>query len=491
MSLTLKDREDLSVFWDNHLRVAFEQSARHDLPAMVEASIAHVIMLHRCGSLRGKRAAVLLRGLHQLWEQWQDPSSLPTRFNGVSEDPYYFLEHELALACGISSDDLDVQLARSRNDLDSAVFRMILRRMVLEEVDLLVQTIQDTCDRAAETSSAVIIGMTHRRPAQPTTIAHVLMGLAESMRIQTNGLLRAYDELNQSPLGGAAFAGTDIPIDEGVVADLLGFDGTVPSTYYGIAGADHFTGLSGQQARVLGTCARWARVLQEWMSLKWVTTPLDFTQGSSIMPQKVNPVVCEHLVSMAGTGLSLMQAAYTNVTQSWFEDSNNATTDIQVHLWNLHDVVRRSLRMIDGLMRELAIDELPTTEEIIDSGATTTAVAEALAIHGAPWRGAHGAVGELVRISSPRRWRSDQVIDALDHHHVDASLAQVVLEAGQNPAVILERTGAGTPGLLPMREAISNARHAARELQTAADSRRSHLDDSRRRLLEISVPAVD
>ncbi|MEU4754923.1 lyase family protein, partial [Micromonospora tulbaghiae] len=31
------------------------------------------------------------------------------------------------------------------------------------------------------------------------------------------------------------------------------------------------------------------------MSWGWVVTPGEFTQGSSIMPQKRNPVVLEHL----------------------------------------------------------------------------------------------------------------------------------------------------------------------------------------------------
>ena len=159
----LREREDLSIFWDNHLRVAFEQAAAHDLPAMVEASLAHVLVLRRTGALTPERADLLLRGLLTLWDElgpepgrtsWTPRLASPV-FDGSVEDPYYFLEQQLARACGIETADLDVQLARSRNDLDAAVFRMILRRMVLDELDLLLQLVDDTAERTDATVDAV------------------------------------------------------------------------------------------------------------------------------------------------------------------------------------------------------------------------------------------------------------------------------------------------------------------------------------------------
>src|SRR5699024_3492759 len=131
-------------------------------------------------------------------------------FDGTVEDPYYHLEQQLAAACGISTAELDVQLARSRNDLDAGVFRMILRRGILDLAELLLQTVHDLSEAAGRTVESVLIGHTHRRPAQPTTIAHVLSGLAEAMLSQADELLSIYDEMNVSPLGSAAFTGTDV-----------------------------------------------------------------------------------------------------------------------------------------------------------------------------------------------------------------------------------------------------------------------------------------
>jgi len=477
------------VYWDNHLRVAFEQSAAHDLPAMVEASIAHVIMLGRCGTLPTARAARLLAGLHRLWDQWGTGIESPY-FDGTSEDPYYFLEHRLAEACGIDRADLDVQLARSRNDLDSGVFRMILRRMVLDELDLLVQLIGDTAEKTDETVDAVIVGYTHRRPAQPTTIAHVLNGVAHAWLSQVGGLLGAYDELNVSPLGGAAFAGTDLAVDAAVVADLLGFDSSYESSYEAIAGAEHLMRLAAEQARVGATAARLSRVLLEWMDKGWIRTPLAFTQGSSIMPQKVNPVVCEHLVSMGGAGVADLAAVYINITQAWYEDSNNATTDVQQHLWRGADRVVRTLRLVDGLMRDLTVATLPTSAEIVASGATTTAVAEALAGKGVPWRGAHSLVGGLVRTASPLEWTTASVTAALAAAGLDLALADTVLTAGQRPGLVLDRLQPGSPGRAAVAAANEGVRARLVGLRAQIATRRSRLDRARTRLLGISLDAA-
>lgn len=478
----LKGREDLSVFWDNHLRVAFEQAAAHDLPAMVEASLAHVIMLEECGSLPSERARLLLKGLLKLWQRWGDGQTT-FEFDGTAEDPYYTMERELAAACGIEKSELNVQLARSRNDLDAAVFRMVLRRMILDQVDLLAQLIDDTATRAEETAEVLIIGQTHRRPAQPTTMAHVLCGLAEAWRSQADGLVSVWDEMNVSPLGGAAFTGTDIAISPERVAALLGFDRVFTSSYEAIAGAEHFMRLAGEHARIGATASRWARVLQEWMGLGWVKVPLAFTQGSSIMPQKVNPVVLEHLVSMGGAVLGDTTAVFANVGGGWYEDSNNATTDIQQHLWRSCDRTVRTLRLLDGLMEELAPANPPTEAEIVAAGCTTTSVAEALASRGAPWRGAHGAVGDLFRAAPPAEWDEDLVARTLAGHGLPAELAPVVLEAGLRPAAILARAGRGTPGTDATHEAVRALRAAAGGIRTVSADRRTRLDEARERLL--------
>ncbi len=497
----LVDRDDLSIYWDNHLRVAFETSAPHDLPAMVEASLAHVLMLGERGALPAERSQRLLRGLLELWQQlgpgqnqaaWQ-PRVRSYDFDGSVEDPYYYLEQQLAKACDISTDDLDVQLARSRNDLDAGVFRMILRRGILDVAELLVQTATDVLAASERTCEDVVIGHTHRRPAQPTTIGHVLSGLAETLISQASDLVGVYDEMNVSPLGSAAFTGTDIDIDADRLAELLGFDSAFTASYEAVAGAEHFMRLAAVFARVTSTGARWARVLQEWMNLGWVATPASFSQGSSIMPQKQNPVVLEHLVSMAGASNADMLATYTTIAAGWYEDSNNATTDVQKHLWHATDLVVRFLRLYDGVIRELEVKDLPDDLTIVRSGATTTAVAEALAQRSVPWRAAHGVVGQLFRAGDPTTWDATQVASALTAAGVDPepSVVELVMTSGREPRRVLDRRQPGSPGVAAVHHANAGNRRRVSELVETFAVRRRHLDRARTDLLVAAQACVD
>ena len=486
----LKDQENLSIYWDNHLRDAFYEAAPHIYPAMVEASLAHVLMLTRQGILPHGRGEVLLKGLLALWARTESGEQAYV-FDGSVEDPYYFLEQQLAAECGIPTSELDVQLARSRNDLDAGVFRMILRRQLLDQTALVVQAASDAAAQAAGNADSLIIGFTHRRPAQPTTIGHVLAGLSEAMLSQAREMLSVYEELNVSPLGSAAFTGTDLPIDPYMVGGLTGFDSSFSSSYEAVAGAEHFMRLAAIQARITATGARFARVLLEWMTFKWVETPTAYTQGSSIMPQKKNPVVLEHMVSMAGVTAADMAATYANIGSAWYEDSNNATTDVQKHLWRAGNRVIRFMRMMDGLLLDLRVQELPDHAEIVASGATTTAVAEALAARGVPWRTAHDIVGRLVRADAPADWTADGVAKAFADAGIKATeeLVSTTLSAGQQPELILARTQVGSPGSEAVRRNARESQHRADAFGLEVQRRRSLLDTARERLMAAATDA--
>ncbi|MBF4993205.1 argininosuccinate lyase [Arthrobacter gandavensis] len=479
----LTDRPDLSVYWDNHLRDAFEEAAANIYPPMVEASLAHVWMLDDEGILPRERSARLEKGLLELWERITDGRQEYV-FDGSVEDPYYFMEQQLAAACGISTSELDVQLARSRNDLDAGAFRMVLRRQILDQADLVFQAAADAAELARRHADALIIGFTHRRPAQPTTIGHVLGGLAEALLSQGRELLDIYAEMNVSPLGSAAFTGSDVPINPQTVAGLLGFDSTFTSSYEAVAGAEHFMRLAAAQARICATGARFSRVLLEWMTFGWVATPNAYTQGSSIMPQKKNPVVLEHMVSMAGAAAADMSATYANINSGWYEDSNNATTDVQKHLWRASDRVIRFVRMLDGLLGEFTVLRLPDKAEIVRSGATTTSVAEALAVAGVPWRGAHDVVGRLFKSADPTAWSREQVTGALAAGNISADLADLVLAAGTDPGRILDRPQAGSPGIKAVTATADLAAEAARTLAVRTAELRAGIDAARAGLLE-------
>ncbi|WP_197319912.1 lyase family protein [Saccharomonospora sp. NB11] len=463
----------LSTYWQNHLRVAFEESAPQLYRPMLEASLAHVVMLAEQGLLPAERAKALLSGLRTLLAEEDDR----LEFDGSVEDVYFLVEQRLAAAAGIAPSELDVQLARSRNDLDAGVFRMVLRENVLEQARLACAAAAVAAAQADRHAEVLITGYTHRRPAQPTTLGHVLAGYGEALLSQAEELLSVYDELNVSPLGSCAFAGTDLPIAPDRLTELLGFRETFTSSYEAVAGAEHLVRTGAVQARILATGARLARTMLDWMTFRWVVTPDSYCQGSSIMPQKKNPVVLEHMCSMAGAAAADLAATLNNVGAAWYEDSNNATTDVQQHLWRAGDRAVRFLTLMHGLLGELEPLEPPTPEEIVATGATTTAVAEALAAAGVPWRGAHTVVGTLVRQAPPAEWTTELVADAIAKAglQADDTVVEAALAAGLRPQQVLDRPQTGGPGSAAVRTTARRVDERAGALAAEFDARRAHL----------------
>lgn len=448
----------LTTYQRHHLAPTYDHHVGHLYPAMVRASQAHVVMLTEQGLIPAERGARLLRGLAELRA---DATPAPA-YDGSFEDTYYLLEKRLAAACGIPTSELDVQMARSRNDLDAGVFRMLLRDQLLGVLDRALATGRTALDRADRYADVVITGYTHRRPAQPTTIGHALAGYAEALVGEVAAYADLIDQLNVSPLGSCAFAGTDLGIAPARVAELLGFAGLVTNSYEAVAGADHLVRVGTLNAQALATGARLARTLMDWLSWNWVTTPADFTQGSSIMPQKRNPVVLEHLVSYAGAAAADAASVLNNVGAAWWEDSNNATTDVQVRLWESNDRAERFFTLVGGFLAEIAPLSPPTREEIVASGATTTAAADALTRHGVPFRAAHSVVGRLVRAGAPDTWTAEGVRVAADGltGPLDDAAVDDLIAAAVRPDLILNRAQADGPGTAAVRAQVGTLRVA-------------------------------
>lgn len=478
----------LTTYQSEHLLPTYRRHAPELLPPTIEASRAHVVMLAERGLVPRDRARAMLRGLESMR---RGPLELP-EYDGTFEDAYFAFERLLAAAAGIEPRELDVQLARSRNDLDAGIFRMILRAQVDDVVRALTTTAEMALAAAERTAEVVVIGLTHRRPAQPTTLGHVLAGYAEAVVSELAVYASVLRELDRSPLGSCAFAGTDLPIAPERLAELLGFEGRVVNSYEAVAGADHLVAVGLANARSLATGARMVRVLQDWMTWGWIETPADYCQGSSIMPQKRNPVVLEHLVSMAGMALADAQSVSVNVASAWWEDSNNATTDVQVRLWESNDRARRFFTLMAGLFESLTVQSPPTEDEIVAAGTTTTAAADVLSLAGVPFRAAHSALGRLVREGPPAGWTIEQVRSAVADAagtEIDTAIAERLLLVARSPRTVLERAQDDGPGASAVRDQVRRLSAAVEDATAGFETRRSRIAEAER-ALDAAVGAV-
>src|SRR5690606_17996344 len=126
-------------------------------------------MLMRQEIIDSAQARALLAACREVLERGPEPLDYDHRY----EDSFFQLEAELAQLAGAEAVG-NLHVAMSRNDLDTAMYRMVLRDEVLTVLDGLGQLRAALLQKAADHLETIMPAHTHNQQAQPTTLAHYL-----------------------------------------------------------------------------------------------------------------------------------------------------------------------------------------------------------------------------------------------------------------------------------------------------------------------------
>lgn len=337
------------IYRDTVLAHIFEDAKRLFLPAMVEIDRAHVVMLAEQGIISPPTSAACLSALDAL-----DRKRILTRsYDGSVEDLFFLVEKELAVLCGADNAGR-IHTARSRNDLDMTMYRMVMRSLLLQTSEALLQLRARLVDLASEHRTALMPAYTHNQPAQPTTLGHYLMGMVEVLERDTERVRAAYERVNKCPLGACAITTTGFSIDRSRTAQLLGFEGLQTNSYGAIASVDYIAESCSVLATAMLSIGRFVQDMLLWSTAEFGYLRLSdgYVQISSIMPQKRNPVPLEHVRILASRALSEAQAVLTSLHNTPFADMN----DSEDPLWPLLDLAfqdgLRSITLLEGVLAE-------------------------------------------------------------------------------------------------------------------------------------------
>jgi fumarate hydratase class II len=198
-----------------------------------------------------------------------------------------------------------VNAGQSSNDTFPSAVRIAATRVAVQElVPSLLHLGTSLGSKAAEFADVVKAGRTHLMDAVPVTLGQEFSGYRRQVDLGAQRVLVASQATAELPLGGTA-AGTGLNADPGFAARVI----AEVSERTGLElreAADHFEAQSAQDALVelSGALKVVAVSLTKicndlrWMSsgpragLGEIRLP-DLQPGSSIMPGKVNPVLCE------------------------------------------------------------------------------------------------------------------------------------------------------------------------------------------------------
>ena len=441
------------------LEPAFGDAQRLLFPHMMAANEAHVLMLHATGIISTDHAARLLKAISVV----TDAGPFAVTYDENVEDLFFQVERRFVEIAGADAGG-NLQIARSRNDLDAVMCRLMLRARILATEQLVLDLRATLIDLIGKHIDTIMQGITHTQPAQPTTLAHYLLGVLAPLERDSQRLRAAYVRVNVCPLGAAAFTTSSFPIDRSKTADLLGFDGFVVNGYDAVGAADHM--LESTQALVTMTTSlgRFVNDLLIWARYEVgvLRVAESFVQISSIMPQKRNPVVFEHIRSRIGYVLGDANTVQNMVHTAAFGDTVDVEDPIYVPLARSFASCEAVLTLLNGVLETVEIN-IDLLRARAGTGFTTsTGLADALVRDfGLPFRTAHAITARSVKraIAGKGEITREIVSEAAAERG-----ATIVIDAGwlakqlDVDAFVQERSIAGGPARTSVEHALSQAR---------------------------------
>lgn len=423
----------------------------------IQGSLAHAQMLSECGIITKDDYQSICSGMSRILTEITEK-----RFEWQLdlEDVHLNIEHRLTELIGIAGKRLHT--GRSRNDQVATDIRLYLRSQI-DTISALLRELQKSLVAVAEQHTETVMpGFTHLQVAQPISFAHHLMAYFEMFDRDHSRMQDVRKRVNQLPLGAAALAGTSYPIRRERVAELLGFEGVCRNSLDAVSDRDFAIEFTAAASVIMTHISRLSEELILWMSPRvgFIVLPDRFCTGSSIMPQKKNPDVPElargktgrvngHLISL----LTLMKGqplAYNKDNQEDKEPLFDTVSTVVDTLTLFADMIR-GVQVRADRMRVAAAEGFSTATDLADY----------LVKKGLPFRDAHEAVAQAVRVAERRGVElSDLTIDELRTFSplIDADVSQCLTLEGS----LASRSHLGGTAPAAVKIAIEQAKQLLR-----------------------------
>jgi argininosuccinate lyase len=422
----------------------------------IAASRAHAAMLRDAGIIPAADAQAILNGLDAIAEEYRQ-NGVPE--NEELEDIHMTVEHRLTELIGPAAGRLHT--ARSRNDQVATDFKLWVRSACDAAVEAIRALQRVLVERAEQNAETVMPGFTHLQVAQPVTLGHHLLGYYEMLRRDVSRFTDARARLNESPLGGAALAGTGFPTDREATAKTLGFDRPTANSLDSVSDRDFALDYLAAAAHCALHLSRLSEELILWASPQFGFVKLsdDYSTGSSIMPQKRNPDAAElvrgHSGRIVGALTSLM-VTMKGLPLAYSKDMQ----DDKEPVFEARDLLMLSLEALAGMVETVEFVPERMREAAASGYSTATDLADWLVREAeVPFREAHHIVGRAVKLAEERGCGLAELpLDAL--REIDGRIDERVFGVLSVEASVASRTSYGGTAPSQVREQIAKAKEA-------------------------------
>ncbi|HEY8962201.1 MAG TPA: argininosuccinate lyase [Luteolibacter sp.] len=418
----------------------FGESISYDwrlFPHDIAGSIAHARAQMNAGLLTEEEFSAIETGLKQILA---DIEGGGFEFKTSLEDIHMNIEAELTKRIGPAGAKLHT--ARSRNDQVATDTRLYCRHEIGELLDGIDRLKAALLSQADEHSATVVPGYTHLQRGQPVTVGHHLLAYVEMLERDASRLVDCRKRLNISPLGSGALAGSTINLDRRAIAAELGFDGVTANSMDAIADRDYIAELLFAISLCGVHLSRLSEDLILWCSAEFgfVTLSDAHTTGSSLMPQKKNPDVCELTRGKTGRlvgNLMNLLVAVKGLPLTYNRDLQEDKPPLFDSVDTIKQILAVNAEMVDAM--EIRTERCRAAAS--DPMLLATDLADWLVKQGVPFRHAHELVGKAVAESIA----TGVPLDQLDLPAIDPAYTADAKSVFSLDRALAARTNPGAP----------------------------------------------
>lgn len=358
----------------------------------IEGSVAHCKMLAKCKIIKPFEAKKILTGLERIRDEF-DQGRFKVRED--LEDIHMNIESRLVELVGPVAGKLHT--ARSRNDQICLDVRMYLRDEAAEIVKEILSLGKTLLSLARKNIDYIIPGYTHLQRAQPILLSHHLLAHLEMLMRDRDRLRDALKRINVMPLGSAALAGVNFPIDREYTAKLLKFPEVSHNSVDSVSDRDFLIEFCGAAAILMMHLSRFCEEIALWSSSEFNMIELSdaFSTGSSIMPQKKNPDPAELIRGKSGRVYGSLVSLLT-LMKSLPLAYNRDLQEDKEPVFDAVNTVKMCLAVFNGMMKSAKFKKIPLKELQSSGFLTATDIADYLVLRDVPFRDAHEITGKIV-----------------------------------------------------------------------------------------------
>ncbi|MDA1017707.1 MAG: argininosuccinate lyase [Planctomycetota bacterium] len=367
----------------------------------IRGSKAHAQMLAAVGLIADEEAALIAKHLDEIGAEIERGEF---EFRTELEDIHMHIESALIERIGDVGRKLHT--GRSRNDQVSTDLKLYVRDAI-DSVDSLLADVQAAfLSRHEVDADTVLPGYTHLQRAMPVMATHYWLAYCEKFQRDRERLADCRKRVNVSPLGAAALAGTSLPIDRQLTAELLGFSSVAGNSLDISSDRDFLAEYVFCMSLIAGHLSTWAEEWIIWFSTEFgfIRLPDAYTTGSSIMPQKRNPDVLELIRGKTARVMGAVTQILILIKGLPMAYNRDLQED-KLALFDAHDTIVACLELAPSIVAgaELVTDVI--NARLDDGFLDATALMEYLIKKGVPMRTGHETVGRLVALAESRNCR--------------------------------------------------------------------------------------